>query len=252
MPKILVTNDDGIHAPGIHALWEAMQEIGSVEVAAPNTEKSAVGHAITIADPIRIESLNRTNGFKGHSVNGTPADCVKIAVQALMDSPPDVIVSGINMGSNTGNNVIYSGTVSAATEGTILHIPSVAFSLDVLSKGDFTYAKKTARRVTEKVLEHGLPTGTLLNVNIPGIPENEIKGTKITRQGNIYFKDRFEKREDPKGRTYYWMTGTIEDPDSDSDMDGQAVKNGFVSITPIRYELTDESMLDQLKDWNLE
>lgn len=252
MPTILVTNDDGIHAPGIHALWEAMQSLGSVVVAAPNTEKSAVGHAITIADPIRIEALKRTNGFHGFAVNGTPADCVKIAVQALMDSPPDVIVSGINMGSNTGNNVIYSGTVSAATEGTILNIPSIAFSLDVLRKGDFTFAKKAAQKVVSRVLENGLPKGTLLNVNIPGIPETEIMGTKITKQGNAYFKDRFEKREDPRGRIYYWMTGNLEDPDSDPNMDGQAVRDGFVSITPICYELTDDTMLTTLQEWDLE
>lgn len=252
MPTILVTNDDGIHAPGIHALWEAMQTLGTVVVAAPNTEKSAVGHAITIADPIRIESLNRTNGFQGYAVNGTPADCVKIAVQALMDSPPDVIVSGINMGSNTGNNVMYSGTVSAATEGTILNIPSVAFSLDALRKGEFTYAKKVAQKVATRVLEKGLPKGTLLNVNIPGISESDVKGMKITRQGNVFFKDRFERREDPRGRIYYWMTGSLEDPDTDPNMDGQAVADGFVSITPICYELTDDTMLKALQEWDLE
>ncbi|MBT3217406.1 MAG: 5'/3'-nucleotidase SurE [Candidatus Marinimicrobia bacterium] len=252
MPTIFVTNDDGIHAPGIYALWDAVQSLGNVIVVAPNTEKSAVGHAITIADPIRVEPLNRTNGFQGFAVNGTPADCVKIGVQALMDTKPDIIVSGINMGSNTGNNVIYSGTVSAATEGTILNIPSIAFSLDVLREGDFTYAKIVAQKVVSRVMETGLPQGTLLNVNIPGIPEVEIKGTKITRQGNVYFRDHFEKREDPRGRIYYWMTGNLEDPDTDSDLDGQAVKDGFVSITPIRHDLTDESYLPTLQNWNLE
>ena len=247
-PKILVTNDDGIFSPGIYALWEAMQEIGDVTIVAPDSEKSAVGHAITITDPIRVEKIQRKNGFKGFAVKGTPADCVKIAGRSLMKSPPDIVVSGINSGANVGSNIIYSGTVSAATEGTILGIPSVAISLNSIKGGDMTAAQKVAVTVVKKVLENGLPTGILLNVNVPYIPERAIKGYRITKQGKLVFKDRFEKREDPRGKFYYWMMGEIIN-DTDSESDGYAIQNDYVSITPIHYQLTEESYIKTLESW---
>ncbi|MCH7763594.1 MAG: 5'/3'-nucleotidase SurE [Candidatus Marinimicrobia bacterium] len=249
-PKILVTNDDGIYASGIKALWEAMSEIGDVTVVAPNREQSAVGHAITVSDPLRVEEVIRANGFHGYAVNGTPADCVKIAIQALLEDKPDLVVSGINHGSNTGNNIIYSGTVSAATEGTMLDIPSIAVSLNSFEDSDFTGAQSVAKAVVLKVFENGLSKKTLLNVNVPSIPENEIKGYKITQQGNAVFKDRFEKREDPRGNTYYWMTGKMIDPDLEIDNDQKAVSDGFVSITPIHYRLTNHDFLDELNSWD--
>lgn len=247
-PNILVTNDDGIFAPGIYALWEVMQEIGDVTVVAPDTEKSAVGHAITITDPIRVEQIHRKNGFEGFAVKGTPADCVKIAGRSLMKTPPDIVVSGINSGANVGSNIIYSGTVSAATEGTILGIPSIAISLNSIKGGDMTASQKVAKTVAKKVLSNGLPVGVLLNVNVPNIPINIIKGYRITRQGKLVFKDRFEKREDPRGKFYYWMKGEIIN-DTNNDTDGYAIQNDFVSITPIHYQLTDKSFLKTLKSW---
>jgi 5'-nucleotidase len=247
-PKILVTNDDGIFAPGIYALWEAMREIGEVTVVAPDTEKSAVGHAITITDPIRVQQINRKNGFVGFAVKGTPADCVKIAGRALMKSPPDIVVSGINSGANVGSNIIYSGTVSAATEGTILGIPSIAISLNSVKGGDMNASQKVAKTVVKKVLKNGLPKGVLLNVNVPNVPLDIIKGYRITKQGKIVFKDQFEKREDPHGKFYYWMKGEIIN-DTNKDTDGYAIQNDFVSITPIHYQLTNELFLKTLKNW---
>ncbi len=251
-PKILITNDDGIYAPGIFALWEAMDALGDVVVVAPDTEKSAVGHAITISDPIRIQEITRREGFKGYAVKGTPADCVKIAVQGILDSPPDIVISGINAGANVGNNIIYSGTVSAATEGTMLKIPSIAISLDAVRGGNYEPAKTVAQRVVHQVLDRGLPEGVLLNVNVPNIPITDIQGIKITKQGNIFFKDWFEGREDPRGHQYYWMTGKIVDPDSDENCDGVALSQGYVSITPIHYQLTCESFLEPLEQWTFD
>jgi len=247
-PQILVTNDDGIFAPGIYALWEAMAEIGDVTVVAPDTEKSAVGHAITITDPIRVQQIHRKNGFEGFAVKGTPADCVKIAGRSLMNTPPDIVVSGINSGANVGSNIIYSGTVSAATEGTIIGIPSIAISLNSIKGGDMTASQKVAKTIVNKVLENGLPKGILLNVNVPNLQEKSIKGYRITRQGRLVFKDRFEKREDPRGKFYYWMKGEIIN-DTDSDTDGYAIQNDYISITPIHYQLTEESFLKILKSW---
>ena len=251
-PKILIANDDGIFAEGIFALWEAMSEIGDVTIVAPDKEKSAVGHSITISDPIRIQEITQAGGFKGYAVDGTPADCVKIAVKSILEQRPDIIVSGINAGANVGRNIIYSGTISAATEGTILDIPSMAISLDSLRGGDFSGAKKVAIKMAKAVLDNALPQGTLLNVNVPNIPPEDIKGYKITRQGNNYFEDSFEKRADPRGRNYYWMTGHIVDPDSSLDYDGKTIAQGYVSVTPIHFEMTNLSFMNTLNTWGIE
>ncbi|MEE8335735.1 MAG: 5'/3'-nucleotidase SurE [Candidatus Neomarinimicrobiota bacterium] len=250
--KILLSNDDGIYSDGIYALWQAMSEIGEVTVVAPVTEKSAAGHSITIADPIRIEEITRAGGFKGFAVGGTPADCVKIAVGALLNEPPDIIVSGINAGANVGGNILYSGTISAATEGTIRNIPSLAISLDSITGGDLSGAKEIAKTVVRSILKNGLPQGTLLNVNIPNLPASEIRGYKITHQGKLYFKDSFDKREDPRGRTYYWMTGKIVNNDTDIESDGNVLADGYVSITPINFQITDKSFIGNLKSWTFD
>ena len=250
-PSILISNDDGIFAPGIYALWEAMSEIGETIVVAPNTEKSAVGHAITISDPIRIEEVKRSNGFKGFSVNGTPADSVKIAVKSIMKNKPDIIISGINAGANVGQSLLYSGTISAASEGTLLGIPSIAISLDALRDMDFSTSKVVAKKIVNKVLEYGLPNETLLNVNIPKDAEGGIKGYQITYQGAIYFKDDFEKREDPRGRIYYWMTGDVKDTDKELESDGVAIKEGYVSITPLQLQMTNFDFIEKLSEWSL-
>ena len=248
---ILVTNDDGIYTDGIYWLWEAVKDFGNVLVVAPDTEKSAVGHAITITNPLRTKHVNRRGGFSGYAVNGTPADCVKIAVRSILKSPPDLVVSGINYGANVGTNVIYSGTVSAATEGTFLGIPSVAVSIDSHHPEDFKPAMDITQNTLNKVLEFGLPEGTLLNVNVPDIPGAMIKGTRITTQGNAYFKDRFEKREDPRGNIYYWMTGESIDPDSSGNTDNWALKDGYISVTPIHYKLTNKTFMSDLESWEI-
>tara|TARA_B110000196_G_scaffold289172_1_gene274605 strand:+ start:57 stop:818 length:762 start_codon:yes stop_codon:yes gene_type:complete len=249
-PSILISNDDGIYAPGIYALWEAMSEIGKTTVVAPNTEKSAVGHAITISDPIRIEEVKRSNGFKGYAVNGTPADSVKIAVKSIMEVKPDIIISGINAGANVGQSLLYSGTISAASEGTFLGIPSIAISLDALRDMDFSTSKVVAKKIVNKVLEHGMPNDTLLNVNIPKDVEGGIKGYQITHQGAIYFEDNFEKREDPRGRIYYWMTGDVKDTDIELESDGVAIKEGYVSITPLQLQMTNFNFIEKLNEWS--
>ncbi len=248
---ILVTNDDGIYTDGIYWLWEAVKDFGNALVVAPDTEKSAVGHAITITNPLRTKYVNRRGGFSGYAVNGTPADCVKIAVRSILKSPPDLVVSGINYGANVGTNVIYSGTVSAATEGTILGIPSIAVSIDSHHPKDFKSAMDTTQNTLKKVLKFGLPEGTLLNVNVPDIPDEKIKGIRITTQGNAYFKDRFEKREDPRGNIYYWMTGESIDPDSSGNTDNWALKDGYISVTPIHYKLTNETFMSDLESWEI-
>ena len=248
---ILVTNDDGIYTDGIYWLWEAVKDFGNALVVAPDTEKSAVGHAITITDPLRTKYVNRRGGFSGYAVNGTPADCVKIAVRSILKFPPDLVVSGINYGANVGTNVIYSGTVSAATEGTIFGIPSIAVSIDSHHPKDFKSAMDTTQNTLKKVLKFGLPEGTLLNINVPDIPDEKIKGTRITTQGNSYFKDRFEKREDPRGNIYYWMTGESIDPDSSGNTDNRALKDGYISVTPIHYRLTNESFMSDLESWEI-
>ena len=247
-PKILITNDDGIFAPGIYALWEAMQEVGQTTVVAPDTEQSAVGHAITLSDPLRVEGIHRTGGFEGFAVSGTPADCAKIAIRSLMDKKPDVLISGINRGANLGNNIIYSGTVSAATEGTMLGIPSVAISINSFNSDEFRAAKETAIKVVHYLINNSLPNGTLLNVNVPYCPPEEIKGIKVTRQGNQYFQDDFDQRKDPRGRTYYWMKGKIVDEDQELYYDSKAVCDGYVSITPIHFQMTDESYFMKLEE----
>ncbi|MDP6339638.1 MAG: 5'/3'-nucleotidase SurE [Candidatus Marinimicrobia bacterium] len=250
-PSVLIANDDGIFSGGIYALWEAMSEIGDTTVVAPNTEKSAVGHAITLSDPIRIEKVKRSGGFQGYAVNGTPADSVKIAVKAIMDKKPDIIISGINVGANIGQSLLYSGTISAATEGTFLGIPSIAISLNSLKGGEWSGAKIVAQKVVQTVLDNNLPNGTLLNVNVPNIPESEFKGYKVTHQGSIYFKDSFEKREDPRGRLYYWMTGKIKNPDKDIKSDGVALKEGYVSITPLQLQMTNLDYMAELAEWEI-
>ncbi len=251
-PRILITNDDGIFAPGIQALREAMAELGETYVVAPDAERSAVGHAITLSDPLRVWEFKRNGEFFGWAVNGTPADCVKLAVKAILQFKPDLVVSGINQGANTALNVIYSGTVSAATEGMIMGIPSIAFSIASFQYKDFTYAQQLAMQLAQKVLSHGLPEGTLLNVNIPPVPEADIRGIRITRQGRGRYEEYFEKRTDPSNRVYYWLSGTKVFVDTDEDVDEVAVAENYVSITPLQFDLTNYSFLNQLKQWGLE
>jgi len=246
-PKILVTNDDGIYSPGIYALWEAVSQLGSVSVVAPSTEKSAVSHAITIDNLLRTKYIERSGGFKGWAVTGTPADCTKLAIKEILDHRPDLIVSGINRGSNLGNNILYSGTVSAATEGAIFNIPSIAISLDSYKIDDWNGAQIAVGKIAENVLKYGLPKGTLLNVNVPYCNPSDVKGIKVTKQGNQYFKDEFEKRMNPSRNPYYWMKGQIIDQDISLEFDGKAVSENYISVTPIHFDLTNQQYLKELE-----
>lgn len=250
-PFLMLSNDDGIDAPGLHALYDALKEIGEVAVVAPATEMSAVGHAITLSEPLRVWSYHRRGDFFGYAVKGTPADCIKIGYWALLKRKPDVIISGINFGGNTGINTIYSGTVSAATEGAILGVPSFAISLATYENPDYHYAAKFARKLTLELLEHGLPGGVFLNVNIPHCDEKEIKGVSVTRQGMALYKETFDKRVDPHGHVYYWLSGQKVNPETSIDVDDGAVAGQYVSITPLHYDLTQYEVSNTLKSWSL-
>ena len=250
-PSILLTNDDGIFAPGLYALYLALRDIAEVTVVAPDSEKSAVGHAITISDPLRVSEFEKNGEIFGLAVKGTPADCVKLAYFALLPQKPDMVVSGINYGSNTGIKVIYSGTVSAATEGTILGLPSFAISLTTFKDADFTYAAKFAVTLTQRILEHGLPPGVFLNVNVPNVPEPEIQGVTITRMGNAMYDDKYDKRIDPRHRVYYWLTGSKVELNEGLETDDGAIAQNQVSVTPLHFDLTKHDFLQSLKDWQL-
>ena len=252
-PLLLISNDDGIEAPGILSLVAAMDGLGDIVVAAPLHEQSAVGHAITMRDPVRARPWP-FRGPSGHvtayAVSGTPADCVKLAMDKLVPRQPDLVVSGINHGPNTAVNVIYSGTVSAATEAAILGIPAIAFSYCKWgSGGDFEASGRMARSVAKRVLEGGLQPGILLNVNIPDLPLADIKGCMITRQARSKWEESFAERMDPFDRPYYWLSGKFVNLDSGENTDLWAVDNGWVSITPIQHDLTAYSALEGLENW---
>jgi len=249
--NILLSNDDGIHAPGLHALYEAVRDLGHIHVVAPAGERSAVGHAITLSDPIKTSRVNRGDSFFGHAVVGTPADCVKLAVCALLKEPPDLVLSGINLGPNAGISVLYSGTVSAATEGTIFGLPSLAFSLATFSHPHWETAAQVARTLVKRVLASGLPEDTLLNVNIPNLPLDQIKGFAITRMARSRFMEIFDRRTDPRGNVYYWMDGEMELLGDQDGTDLRALEDGYVSITPIWFDLTRHEAIESLKTWDL-
>ena len=250
-PSILIVNDDSIFSDGIKALWEAMSEIGETTVVAPKSEHSGSGHAITISRPLQSEKINLECGLSGHAVNGTPADSVKFATSLLMKKKPDIVVSGINPGSNVGQSILYSGTVSAAREGTFRGISSIAISLDGDSNIDYSSAKDISKNIVQSVLKNGLPNDTLLNVTIPNIPRKEMRGFKITKQGSMYFLDNFEKVENSRGLESYWLTANQNDPDMSKDNDSVAVKEGFISITPLHSEQTNFSFIEELTKWSL-
>ncbi len=250
-PLILISNDDGIHAPGIEALSLEVRKFADIVLVAPDKQQSAVGHAITMNYPLRVQKIYRSGVFYGYGVEGTPADAVKLGVRTLLERKPDLVLSGINHGSNTAISIIYSGTVSAATEGTVLGIPSIAFSLTTYDKPDFTYAAKFAGRLAQMVLANGLPPGVLLNVNIPPMKESEICGVVVTHQGKSTWNDMFESRRDPNNREYFWLTGELTEADPSLEDDEYAVSQKYVSITPIHYDLTDYGMLEKMKSWNV-
>ena len=245
-PLILVANDDGISAPGIRNLIRIMNDFGDVVVVAPDSPQSGKGHAITIEATIRCDKVTIEKGPQiEYSCSGTPVDCVKLAVNQLLNRKPDLCVSGINHGSNSSINVIYSGTMSAAVEGALEGIPSIGFSLlDYAHNADFSEAEQYIRKITKQVLESGLDDGVCLNVNIPKrIAGEEIKGLKVCRQANANWEEEFEERIDPKGRTYYWLTGKFVNYDKGSDTDEWALANHYVSVVPVQFDVTAHSSL---------
>lgn len=253
-PLILVTNDDGITAPGLRALIRAMKELGQVVVVAPDSPQSGMGHAITIDNTLYSKKVivDRENGAPlEYSCSGTPADCVKLALQELLQRRPDICVSGINHGSNSSINVIYSGTMSAAIEAGIEGVPAIGFSLcDYSWKADFEPGLKAVKTIVREALEFGMPKGTVLNVNIPKTGTEGPKGVKVCRQAKANWKERFDKRTSPNGKEYYWLTGEFELLDEGSDTDEWALSNGFVSVVPTQFDLTAHHVLPQLNKWN--
>ena len=252
-PLILVTNDDGISAPGIRALIAVMSEIGDVVVVAPDKPQSAMGHAITINNTLYLNKVSAENAaILEYTSSGTPVDCVKLAVNEILKQKPDLCVSGINHGSNSSINVIYSGTMSAAVEAGIEGIPAIGFSLlDYDWNADFEQVKSFVRKITLKTLENGLPVGTILNVNFPKLKENDIKGIKICRQAKAIWAETFDKRKTPFGKDYYWLAGEFVNQDLGEDTDEWALSNGFVSVVPVQFDMTAYHAMQPLNNWNL-
>ena len=251
-PVILVTNDDGITSPGIRALVNAVKDLGRVLVVAPDKPQSGMGHAITIEAPLRIEKVDIFDGIDAYQCSGTPVDCVKLAKDKLLHKLPDLCVSGINHGSNSSINVIYSGTMSAAVEAGIEGIPAIGFSLLEHTYGaDFRGAAKYAKRIAVQVLEHGLPEGTLLNVNIPKLDPEDIKGMKICRQAVAKWEEDYDERKDPRGKKYYWLTGKFKVNDNGEDTDEWALRNGYVSVVPTQFDMTAHHAISSINNkWN--
>lgn len=253
-PLILVTNDDGITAPGIRTLIEVMNTIGDVVVVAPDAPQSAMGHAITINDTLYCNkvTVNEEEPQTEYSCSGTPVDCVKLAVNEILKRKPDLCVSGINHGSNSSINVIYSGTMSAAVEAGTIGIPSIGFSLlDYSLEADFEPAKKYVKLMVEQCLEQGLPKGVVLNVNIPKLPESKIKGIKVCRQADAHWEETFDKRKSPLGKDYYWLTGEFINKDKGEDTDEWALENGYVSVVPVQFDLTAHHAIKDINSWML-
>ena len=253
-PLILITNDDGITAPGLRSLIKVMNKIGEVIVVAPDSPQSAMGHAITINNTLFCKKEKIDDGPQiEYSTSGTPADCVKLAVNEILKRKPDICVSGINHGSNASINVIYSGTMSAAIEAGIEGIPAVGFSLlDYNWNADFSQIDNYIKTIVENVLQYGLRKGVVLNVNFPKISKDKIKGVKICRQAKSYWNEKFDKRVSPLGKNYYWLTGNFVNLDEGQDTDHWALENDYISIVPIQFDLTAHSYLNNLKSWNFE
>lgn len=245
MPRILVTNDDGYFSEGIEALASALQAVGEVIIVAPAAEQSASSHSVTLTRPLRLRQLDE----RRYNVDGTPTDCVVLALMTILkDNRPDILVSGINHGANLGDDVTYSGTVAGAMEGAILGVPSIAVSMTNRDERDFSNAAALAARLAQKVLQDGLPSGTLLNVNVP---PGEVRGIRWTQQGFKGAQTHIVEGTDPRGRQYYWIGEQIYATQVAPDSDYAAIKEGLVSITPLRVELTDQHALELLRNWTL-
>lgn len=244
--RILLTNDDGINARGIHALINELNMIAEIYVVAPDRERSGTGHSITVFDPIKAVQTKIPGTKRGWLVGGTPVDCVKLAISRLIEEKVDLVVSGINHGPNLGTDVLYSGTVSAAAEGVIMGSPSIAVSLNSYEDDmDFSFAAKFTQRLVSAVMEQKIDKTTLLNINIPPLTSDDVKGIRITKLGIRNYDNLFEERRDPRGNTYYWLGGGVLEEEQHNDSDVSAVKNGYISITPVHMDLTDYKLMEK-------
>lgn len=251
-PLILITNDDGINAPGIRALIEAVYPLGEIFVVAPDKPQSGMGHAITLNSTLRIQQHKNDLNFPEYSTSGTPVDCVKLAIKKLLPKKPDLLVSGINHGSNSSISVIYSGTMSAAVEGALENIPSIGFSLCNHSiEADFTAAKYVVHKIVENVLNQKMPEHTCLNVNIPAIDLDLMNGIKVCRGAKAYWDEDFDERTDPYGRKYYWLTGSLNNYDTGNDTDEWALAHNYVSVVPIHFDMTAHQHIKTIENWKL-
>lgn len=250
--KILLCNDDGIYAPGIRALLPELKKLGDVTVVAPATEQSAVGHSITLLTPLLVQEVfDEKNERLGWAVEGRPADCVKLALTELLPARPDLLVSGLNAGSNAGINVLYSGTVAAAIEGAFFDVPSIAVSLEYArpSKLNFPKAAAIARQTIEQIIAHRLEPGLLLNVNIPNLDHGDPKGIRVVPHGVKRYEESYDRRKDPRGRTYFWITTEIKCPPNSGDTDVTALADQYITITPLKFDLTDYQHLEPMGKW---
>ncbi|WP_373943607.1 5'/3'-nucleotidase SurE [Polaribacter sejongensis] len=252
-PLILITNDDGITAPGLRALIRIMNKIGEVVVVAPDSPQSGMGHAITVDNVLTCNAITIDDGPQlEYTRSGTPADCVKMAVNEILNRKPDLCVSGINHGSNASISVIYSGTMSAAIEAGIEGIPAIGFSLlDFKWHADFKQSEEYIKKITLNALLNGIPEGVVLNVNIPKLKKEEIKGIKICRQANGVWKEIFDKRKNPMGKEYYWLSGEFINKDKGQDTDLFALESGYVSVVPVQFDMTAHHMIQKLNAWEL-
>ena len=251
--RILLTNDDGVFAPGLRALRKELGRLGEVTVVAPAQEQSGVGHAITLLTPLIVKEVDAEDGSTlGFMVEGSPADCVKLAILELMDRPPDLIVSGINSGANAGINVLYSGTVAAAIEGAFFKVTSVAVSLELAEHFDYPHAARHAVRVIERILANDPPPGSLFNVNLPAHARGEPKGVKVVPMGVGRHGETFERRRDPRNRTYYWLTYAPPYDLGDDASDIAGLAQGYITITPLHFDLTRHDLIPKLQGWSWE
>lgn len=247
-PLILVTNDDSLHAKGIASLIQVASQFGEVVVIAPDKPQSGMGHAITISKPIRLQRSTLFDGIEAYSCSGTPVDCVKLGVYEVLHRKPDLILSGVNHGLNSSTNVLYSGTMSAAVEGAMEHIPSIGFSYDDFdSDADFSAPMHVAEQLIPKILKSGLPKGVCLNVNIPKGPVEALKGIEVCRQAYAFWEDRFDKRLDPYGKPYYWLTGTFDSREDATDTDLYFLDQGYATVVPTQFDLTAHQVLGDLR-----
>ncbi len=244
---ILLTNDDGIRAEGLCRLREAVSHLGKVIVVAPERQQSGSSHALTLSDPLRISRIDQDT----IAVDGTPTDCVLLAMRGLLATSPDILISGVNHGPNLGDDVTYSGTVAAAFEGTLLGLPSLAISVCSWKECMFDAAARFAANIAQQILRHGLPNGTLLNVNIPSLPPEEIKGVQITKLGKRVYRDAVVKKKDPRGKDYYWIGGQPPIWCRGEETDFEAVEDGKISVTPLHLDLTDYRSMDSIRSWDL-